>query len=391
MKSGSERALTVEHILEFCDGPLLFVAEDEAEAKYICTFLRTTDKGTEFLCTRIGNAWLRKFIAGAKDLLQTIIEAPLAEYFLLTTTENDTSLMATPISLEDISPSLLPAPEYFVDPSLNTLLLQEQRVVIDTALELSEAKKAAVISSYTLAEFLSIFQDLIKFAYKKATSILPPKTRKIVSNSDYYMMQVTDIGVHASFGLRLQSKQVADLSQHVEIERATSKLADILQATNNATNVIDVLRLNKGRLVGAYRRLLDFLIESNADLRLNWHIPRNGNITTRFSISHTQAEKIRAALSQQKDLDDETVNLEGVLTAVNVDTGHWTLTDDESEKHKGQVQAGLEIRLSQLVTDSVRYLFQCKAVIHEDALGNEYRDLFLLHMPTEAPTITATV
>ncbi len=384
----TQRELIIEHVLEYCDGPLLFAAEDSAESKYICAFLRTTERGTEYLCTRISESWMRKFVAGAKDLLQTIKEAPLAEHFLLTTTEEDTPLVAVPIALSDIPISLLPASEYFVQPEISHAILNEKRVIVDAALELSEAKKAAVISSYKLAHFLSSFQDLVKCAYKKSISTLSQKDRKLISNPDFYMMQVTNIGVHASFGLRLQSKQTADLSEYIEIERATDKLADILQVTDNTASLVDVLRHNKGRLVGSYRRLLDFLIEAKADLRLQWHVPRHGTQTARFNITHDQAEKIRFILSQEKDLEDETASLTGVLTAVNCDTGHWTLTDDDGEKHKGQVQAGLEIRLSHLVTDSIRYIFQCKVEIHEDALGNEFREIYLLHPPTEAPLIT---
>lgn len=380
MISISERELEVKTVLEYCDGPLLFTAEDAAESTYLCAYLRTSISGTEYLCTRVGASIARRFISGGEDLRTSILEAPLAEHFLLTTTEEDVPLMAYPININSIDQSLLPAPGYFVPELVGASILSDERVVIEASLEVKEAKEAPVISSDTLAALLRTFQDLLKHCYKKGlASITKPSERRYLASPDNYTLQVFGMGDWASFGVKLRTKSTADLFRHVDFERALEKVNLILKESNDIEKTLDALRANKGHLVGSYRRFLAFLIESKASLRIKWHPPRSEAVTRRVNITYEEAKSLQDALSQQTDLDDEIVEIVGVVTHLNTATGAWTIKDEEGHYHKGDIQPRSGITLGGITSEVVTYTFHCKEEMKEDAMGKEVTRLLLFN------------
>jgi len=136
--------LTVESVLEYYDGPILFIAEDEAEEKYLCTFLRHLTDSSEYLCSRITPSSLRKFLAGGVDLLDAITKAKLPRNYLLTVhheNAEDAPLIASFITgLDQLGDRLLPKEGYYVPPEIGSPLLSPQFAAINAALEIEEAR-----------------------------------------------------------------------------------------------------------------------------------------------------------------------------------------------------------------------------------------------------------
>ena len=286
-------------------------------------------------------------------------------------------LLAVPITLESVPVNLLPAADYFVPLEIGSPLLSNERVVMDAALEVYEAKDEPVIDAWKLGAFLKVIQDLLRFAYKKAISPLAPEERKHLGRANYHTAQVFGIGQHASFGILLRSKDTADLAHYTEFERALHKTEQILRESRDVDRTIDVLRENKGHLVGAYRRLLDFLIESNATLRIKWSVPRPFEPIKRFSIVLDDARKIQAALAYQLDMNDELMDLVGPVIQVHIESGAWTLQTQDGEYHRGEVEKGARLSLAGITAGTKYYKFRCKEEVKINAMGKEHRSLLL--------------
>lgn len=379
-----ERELTIQHVLEYCDGPLLFVAEDAAESKYVCSFLSNTEGRTEFLCSRFSPSLLRKFLSGGIDLREAITTAPLPENFLLKIQEGaeEESFIASPIQdLRQIDEDLLPADGYFIPPSIGHPLLSHEFAFLEASLEISEAKEAPLISSYSLSEFLKVFQDFIKFSYKRSISILPLYQRKLLSSPEYYTTQVSGIGEHASFKIQFRSKQDADLSHFVELERALNKAEAILEQASNPKGTIEILQSERGHLAGSYIKLLNYLVASKASLRLKWSSPGPSSTIKRFSLSIDNAFDIQTELSKIDDLGEEKITLIGSITQLNTESGRWTLHDNEGGSHSGKIEDGKNFGLAGIIAKTARYQLKCKEHIEEDAIGRETRTLLLYEAP----------
>lgn len=377
MTSAPTTELVVEDVWDYYDGPILFTAVDASESRYICAFLNNQEDSTRFLCSRIGPTRLRKFLAGGIDLREAMMEAPMRHLLILETTNEDKPLLGKQTDLSEVDESLLPAEGYFLDAFTSESILLKEHLVINTSLEVREAEQEPVVSSYTLAAFLRSFQDLIKYAYKKSLSKLKPEERKFFSSTDFHTIQVCDLGAHASFGLKFRSKESADLTYYVQLERALERAAMFLKFSGDTERSINVLKDNKGHLVGAYRRLLSFIVQHNASIRIQWRAPRSDEQTHRYHISVDEARKLQTALSQQRDLEDENITISGVIIHLHTESGAWTLESDDGEHHCGKVQPGKDVTLGGLTAKVVRYNFFCKEEIKEDALGGEIRSLLL--------------
>lgn len=390
-----DRQLSVQSVLEYLDGPILFLAQDEAETSYICSFLRHNLNTTEFLCSRFAPSILRRFLAGSIDLREAITTAKIPENLLLVVHENqgqDEPLVARSLkSLDEIDPQLLPAEGYFIPPEIGNAILSTEHAMIEASLELSEAMTEHVISSYTFAAFIKTFQDVLKFSFKKSLADVPVALKKILSNSDDYMFQISGMGPHASFSVIMRSKEQADLSQHVNFERALNLLETIVKNSSNSDLTIEELKKHKGYLVNAYRRLLKFLIVSKSTLRLKWHAPRNGYPIKRFSITLENAVKIDAALSERSDMEGELISFVGKVPHVNVPSGAWTIKTEEGKSFSGTVEDGSGITLSGIVVDLVHYKFDCIEKISTDSLGKEIKELYLYSYTSTAPSSTASL
>lgn len=106
--------LTVIEVLDYCDGPLLFLSQDRAGHSYICVFLQNMDTHTEYLCSSPRAELLVSFMLGDMDLRRLILGSPNDSHFLLKTTREDVELVADSIELCAVEPDLLPARGYFL-------------------------------------------------------------------------------------------------------------------------------------------------------------------------------------------------------------------------------------------------------------------------------------
>lgn len=117
MSNDFSKRLSVSHVIDYNDGPLIFAAQDSVGTRYLCTFLQTLEAGTEYLCVPISRGRLNSFLKGTKDLRSVYAEPEEVEFYkLLTTLEQSEPLVAEPVNLDEIKPELLPAAGYYCDP-----------------------------------------------------------------------------------------------------------------------------------------------------------------------------------------------------------------------------------------------------------------------------------
>ncbi len=370
-------------VLDFANGPLLFTAQDAGESTYVCAFLQNTDEGTQYLCTQVAGGRLNTFLHGNMDLRSLIERAPLKQYFLLLTTDDENiPLMAEPVALDSIAPELLPAENYFVPVLIEESPLIRNRTAIEASLDVPEAEREHVLSAYTLSAFLKIIQDLIKFCYKKDISKLPNTlAKKAFGLPLNYTAEVYAVAA-GSFTVKLRSKAVSEDGfvefSEVLIERGLRKVAQILQATDETDSVIAILKQNKGHLVSAYRNLLSFLIEEKGTLNLKWSNPSDRSHLNSFRITAKAASRIQKAISSETDIEEELVEIEGVLEIIDAVNQKWALQVEGAEIVRGELAENSTISLAGLIVESQRYRFKCREEIREDAIGRETKTMILL-------------
>lgn len=114
------RKIRITRILEYYDGPQLFVAEDETCVKYICLLYDVEENGNQkVLGVAVSSGKLNDFIEGHTDLLD-IFTFPETENSLFNILMNKKDIYAEPCSSMPDS-SMLPEKGYFYDACLNEI------------------------------------------------------------------------------------------------------------------------------------------------------------------------------------------------------------------------------------------------------------------------------
>jgi hypothetical protein len=153
------------------------------------------------------------------------------------------------------------------------------------------------------------------------------------------------------------------------------ELIDVLFANaSDPRATVEAIKSHRGRLAGAYLRLLRFLVKSNSGLSYSWAEPSFVG-ARRNTLTKSEAIALVDALSGVSNLSSETVVLVGALRKADKRNNTWRIATEDGEISGTTRQGGPS--LSGLKIDGA-YRFTCLEETDEDFEGwRERRVLYL--------------
>ena len=364
------------HTLFYYDGPQIFEARDAIGGCYIAVMVGSDDPNERFLVAGVAPERLRQFRSGALDLRSLLIESDDEERYLATVAiglDHPLALARLPTSMVDSG--LLPDSGFVLHDHLTSdSVLREARernnLVLEIAAEPPEAATEHRIRVNTLAEMLSRFQTMVKYAYRAAMKGDQSRYRQAGDG----MMDVVVPASAGSFQVVLEAATMPDLFGGSELTRALRRIDVLFKDTASLQETLSAVKEHRGHFAGAYLKLLRFLVKQKTGLRYSWAEPKSDLPSTR-AVSQTEASSLVDALSSVTNLGSETVALEGTFDRFNRGSGSWGLLTNEGKRlgkvrHGGPSLDGMEV--------GGHYRFFCDEEIEEvDITGRESRVLFL--------------
>jgi hypothetical protein len=376
------KIIKIIEILIYYDGVELFLAEDELDMKYICLHTESQELDT-FLCAPISRRRLNEFYNGEIDL-RSIYESPELNtlYTIKTDGLSEEEFELFLLNTGSVSEQWLPEPGFIFNKSISdeTIVneaIEKKRAIIHLSLNPPEARTESKIETEKLIEFLSAFQNILKFSYKKSIRYLNSNTRDMLDKNENFETEVFSFS-NGSFTIHLQSKIVADALGYVDLVKALDKFDEIAIAMHNPEKMFDTLKNNQGHLINSYKKLLNLIIENDTPINYSWSYPEIKSFKM-HNISKQNAIPIIDLLNQKKELEIEIVELEGRLIKADVNNGFWTLKSEETGKeHKGKIADQSGISLSGLILESQIYKFICEEKIEQEVMSGKEITTFWL-------------
>jgi hypothetical protein len=380
------KIITPTEVLVYYDGPELFVATDQIGVRYICLLSECTEDSDRYLCAPVSVARLSQFVDGSLDLL-TIFNTPETEELFCGIVENknidDISLQ--PILRTEIQDAWLPA-EGFVferEPLSDVAILHEScernRAVVHLALNPPESRNGEMVIGVDILSIAgNLFQNLVKYAYKKSISSMKTEIKKMYESVENYEMQVFNLSP-GSFKLHLQSKVTADLFGYTSLSKALEKIDEIVMAIEDPTKALDIFKSNKGHLISSYKKFLHMIIEQDMPISYEWTTP-NSKTTYFKRISRENATQIYQMLIERSELNIEHKSFIGSFRGALVDTGFWTIHCIEDDKeYSGKLAPESLVNLEGVTLTAKNYKFICEEhIVEETVTGKEKVNLLLI-------------
>ncbi len=375
------KTIKYNRTLFYYDGPQVFEARDMIGGHYIAVMVNSDNSNDQYLVTGVSPDRLRDFRSGIVDLRTLLIESKEQDQYL-TTIASD---LEEPLELNQLSISLsdsgfLPDAGFVLHdrPSSHYVLREAQErdnLVFEITAEPPEAASQHRIRANTLAEMLSLVQNMVKHAYRVVTRKIPPKYRR----RDEEILDVVVPASAGSFQIVLEAANIPSLFGGSELSRAFRQIDLLFEDTSDPQQTLNIVKEYQGHLAKSYLNLLRFLVEQRTGLSYSWAEPRSEYPSSR-AVSQSEAVLLVGALSHVSNLGIETVTIEGRFDRFNRGTGNWGLLTKE-RKRTGKVRTqrtnldGLEV--------GAWYRFHCEEEIEEIGItGKERRTLYLVsHEP----------
>lgn len=374
---------TIRHkeTLFYYDCPQVFVGLDRIGGHYLSVLTEGDDDGDTYLTVGIEPEDLRSFRSGKRDLRELVVKSAVSEWFTITTLGDFSQDLKLLAANGEIPESMLPDHGFVLTGSpIGAEFVQQEakarnNVVFEAWIDPPEAASESKIHATRLASFLNCIQTLVKHAYGKALSILSPETRREVRETDAHTLDALAFAP-GSFKVRFEAFRGPDLFGFVEMQRALEKLDEITANADAPLAALEVMKANRGHVVGAYIRLLDFLIKTDTAFAYRWSIPSGEKVAGR-SISVKQALPLFETLTKASQLGIETLELHGYLRKANSKNNTWSIESvEDGKEYSGDCKEGETV--SHLIIDGI-YRFQCEESLEEHpATGRETSKLSLI-------------
>jgi len=349
-----------------------------------------SETADEYLLTPVSQGRLNLVERGTVDLRAAFAAPEVPEYFSVAITDyvaDDTTLSLTRVGA--LQESWLPddgllVSDFIDEPSLITdEVTARSKAILHLTLTPPESTVSPQIAATKLAAALASFQNFVKSAYRRILRDVGSDTRSLLADEANWLMDVFGFSA-GSFTVHLQSRADPDILGFVGLSRALEKVDALTESAHDPDAALQVIRDHRGHFVDAYRRMLKMMVDSDTGLSYQWHAPDTTTTRSR-SISRSSAEQLYALLVEQHDLTVEELLVRGVFVHVNVESGLWTLRDDEGIPHRGRLAAGSSVTLSGVVVDTQRYELDCVERVEETGAG-ELRTTLELRAVTEMPS-----
>lgn len=380
-----KRAIKYIQTLYYYDVPMIFHGKDKVGCSYICLLIDHNNKFLKYICTPVSNKRLADFNKGYLDL-KTIYLVPELKEFYLCDIEN----IEAPeqyLSLyhkNELPENWLPEPDFYLSEKIESkdeVLIKSKELskpVLYVSLEPPEAQYGAKIILDRLNYFLSVFQNIIKHAYKKVCKRVPPSSL-LFDPENAHKLHVIGFA-DGSFTVKFESVESGDIFGSCIIENAFMKLDELTQYINNPDQSLEILKKNRGHLANSYLRLLKFIKENDTSIEYRWAV-QSFEKSKKRRVPKSLAVPLLDFLSQKEDISSERIELEGFIIKADQNTNTWKLHNLEDKKeYFGKIKEETGHSVKGFVIGTVKYRFICEEIIEEIlGTGKEQKSLFLVN------------
>jgi len=291
--------------------------------------------------------------------------------------------------IDTVPDAWLPAPDLLLSelleeepsPDLVSEAISRRRAVVVFKLDPPEAYSEARVNADRLSEALRIFQSLIKHAYSKGASSMTDQWRRFFGAGDAYTMQVFAFSP-GSFRVHMQAKDGSDLSGLSALGVALGKVDELTSRLDNPDATLEIVKENRGHVIGAYQALLRFVVEQGTPFEYAWADLGSRNTRGR-RISPERAAKLYEALMARMELSKEEIALVGAFSKVDEVGGTWTMRIGDSERH-GELADGVGNLLFGVTIGAKLYRAACEERLEEIAGSGRQRVRLLMYELKEA-------
>lgn len=376
------KKLTQGLVLLFYDVPQVFMGRDEVGGQYVCMIgAEDGDNGPIYECVSISPQRARELIKGAIDL-RSIYESPEVSEFYSAhfLGEDDVSLVSTLSDYSTFPLRSLPEPGLFFEgfDEVAETAVDMATTVSFVSLEVPEADRQARIHTNTLGEFLFIFQAMVRNFSRVAARVAKKPLKK---GDDSYAADVFGFA-KGSFTVKFCSSHPSDM--HGENPAFTSAMEQInrfLALSANTSAALEYLQSVRGHTASSLIKLLNFLSENDAAIRVEWANPSMVS-ANKSRLSLLQIRRLVEICKQRSDLSMQEVLIRGRLDLAAQTAGNWRLiSEEDKEVYSGEIAEGSNISLNGAVIGDALYEFLCEEHVEiVAATGRENRRLFLKSM-----------
>ena len=368
--------------LLYYDGPIVIVVSDSVGSKYICV-LTEREEEDKYLCVPISERRIKELLLGEHDLRNIFIEPEIDEYYLLGFNNYEKiEKELSPTQKSDINNEWYPLPETFLNflPAVvNTEeiareSIEQNTAIIHLAFDPPEAKSKPIISTQLLIKGLSIYQSIIRAAYKKAIKDLPREARRILDLPENYQTEVFGFSP-SSFKVHIKAKTYADMFSNVDICRALEIIDTLLKNADDPEITLEILKDNKGHIASNYRKLIEYIIENNTPITYSWTVPKSDKIHTSY-IYKKQAVDIYEKMITAVELNSEEIVVIGEFTKVDVEKNLWKIMDDEGKHYSGSISEKVKISLKGVTAGIKKYSFKLEETIEESEISAKEKYIY---------------
>lgn len=365
-------------VLLFYDLPQVFIAEDAVNGRYVCMLSEEKETGPVFICTPISSYRIGKLTGGELDLRTVFREPELEEFFTAEFSPDlDDSLTITNVTYGSLAEDILPDPGLTFDgfDEVSIKASELNTTVSYVSLGVPEASESARIKSTTLAGFLYIFQSAIKHFTRVSARAAKNALKR---GDDSFYADVFGFA-QGSFTVKFRSSHSSDMfGENPTFSAAMTQLNKFLSLSDSPTDAVMFLQGVKGHTASSLIKLLGFLSENSASIKLEWATPSMVSCQR----SELSLEKIRNLVEvcrQRSDLVIEEVIIIGRVSMADQNIGTWKIvSESDQETYSGEIPAESNISLSGMVINDARYQFTCEEIVEVvTATGQEKRSLLL--------------
>ncbi|MCW5887832.1 MAG: hypothetical protein KIT07_06875 [Anaerolineales bacterium] len=374
------RKLSLQNTLLYYDGPELVESIDQIGTTFICLHAEDQNSAPLFVCVPISAGKLTSLKQGELDLRSIFQQPETSEFFVAEATDgNVETLVAKEYREAQLPESWLPDTGFFLDSNLllesfsQAEATERNRPVIHVRLNPPEAATEAKISAETLSQAITLIQRLVKHAYNKALAERPSTVKLDANEFQPFQLEVYGFAP-GSFTLHMQSSSTSDMFGYSFVSEALEIIDNINIDIENIPKAVDKVSKYGGHLAGAYRNLLNFMVQEKTPISYEWSAPNKPSVQKR-SMPLRLVEPLYDALIRQTSLGLEYKTFTGFFTKLDVTYRSWRFSlENEDKEFSGET----DIDLKGLVIKSQGYEITCEERLSEDSgTGREITKLFM--------------
>ena len=367
------RIVEISQILLFYDVPHVFTVVDKNGTNYVCMLVRVTPFTDQFVCTGISPMRLNSLLLGHLDLRDVFESPELHEYFYAdvfdyTVAQMEIVLSDRPTIAEDELPDRgIRFSPHEIEEEIAMESRKHSRTILYLGIEPAAGEHQAGVAANKLAKLLSTFQDVSKYAFKKAIAHKSPSKKVTLSNSDIYMWDVYGSKA-ASFNLMLKSRLPGNLLGRSDISIAVSLIDEVVSSIDDLHASKEVLTKYRGHFVSKYLDTMRYLSHTSDTIYYSWVPSQFDEVRTKH-VSFRQAAALLKYLGTKDELGREVVTMRGFFDKVYVSRNQWIFVDDGGNTYNGTLKSGSSVSLDKITT-SVPYEIECDEVLVSKPLSD---------------------